>query len=118
MYYTTLDNPPLPTAFSRAMDAYIGGEFAPRRKDKAKQQPAKPAASRTAPVGSREWAACLIGEFGEQLGAVYIDLGFTYSQAAVDFATFKDSRLGLPGQRAGMASKIKFAKGAFKIGKK
>jgi len=41
----------------------------------------KPIDPKTAPVGSREWAGCLLKEFGQELGAKYIDRGLTYSQA-------------------------------------
>ncbi len=48
------------------------------------QLAAKPAAivpSKSAPVGSRQWAACLLKEFGRDAGVRYVGLELTYMEA-------------------------------------
>jgi hypothetical protein len=110
---------------------------APPRKLSGSAAPKLPIVpSTTAPVGSREWAACLIAEFGEKKGAEFFARELTYQQALDESAAEHIAKFGPPPKtqpasppapqltasappatepRRGFARRIKFAKGSFSM---
>ncbi len=70
--------------------------------------PLKTAPSKTAPVGSRGWVACLIAEFGLVKANEFVERELTYDQARAEFdaaSTSSDDRAPQK-QRRGFAAKI------------
>jgi hypothetical protein len=76
----------------------------------------KPVPSKTAPVGTREWAACLIKEFGSGQGTKFIGRELTYD-AALTEAADEHKKLTRPPEptppktAGGFASKLRFSQG-------
>jgi hypothetical protein len=90
---------------------------APAPAPKALAAPKKPVPSKTAAVGTREWAACLIANFGQDRGVRFIQRELSYLEA-LDIATEERNSAAAAlaakpaagGDADGFAGKIRFAK--------
>ena len=73
------------------------------RMSTASQERSKPVASKTAAVGSREWAACLVHNFGPDKGSWFIARELTYDEARAEASAEHAKLAGRAAERGGDA---------------